>query len=98
MEIGIIEGAITYSVASPICQEGQSERTFPILAFFFPVFPLFLDFFPDFSSLFPDFFPIFPDLWQFFRCQEALCPLAPILAMPLAITLILKHYKAHVDL
>ena len=36
------------SVASPICQEGQSERIFPI-------FPLFPDFFP----LFPDFLPLF---------------------------------------
>ena len=36
------------SVASPICQEGQSERTFPIFAFsswFFLIFPLF---FPNF--------------------------------------------------
>ena len=47
------------SVASPICQEGQSERTFPI----FPIFP---DFFP----LFPDFLPLFSNFWQFFRCQE----------------------------
>ena len=33
------------SVASPICQEGQSERNFPIFAFssrFFPSFPRFL--------------------------------------------------------
>ena len=39
------------SVASPICQEGQSERTFPI----WPILPDFSSFsliFPDFSSLF----------------------------------------------
>ena len=41
------------SVASPICQEGQSEKTFPTL-------PLFPDFFP----LFPDFLPIFPNFFS----------------------------------
>ena len=50
------------SVASPICQEGQSERTFP----FFP-------FIPDLSSppppIFPDFFPLFPEFWKNFCCQ-----------------------------
>ena len=51
---------ITSSIASPICQEGQSERTFPIFAFscncsFFPIFP-------DFPLFFPDF-------WQIFHCQ-----------------------------
>ena len=43
------------SVASPICQEGQSERTFPIFAFSFQFLPIFLDFFlffPDFGKLF----------------------------------------------
>ena len=50
------------SVASPICQEGQSERTFPI-------FPLFPDFFPSFST-FPWFSPsLFPIFGFFFRCQ-----------------------------
>ena len=46
---------ISSSIASPICQEGQSERTFLM-------FPLFLDFSPDFSFLFHNFslfFPIF---------------------------------------
>ena len=55
-------------VASSICQEGQSERTFPILAFSSRFFLLFLIFL-DFSSLFPDFFSLLPDFWQFFRCQ-----------------------------
>ena len=52
------------SVASPICQEGQSERTAPIL-------PFLPDFFP-FSPIFPDFllfFPLFHNFWQIFRCQ-----------------------------
>ena len=62
---------ISSSVASPICQEGQSERIFPIFAFFFLIFPLFSD------SL---FFPIspppspFPDFWQFFRCRGGTLP------------------------
>ena len=51
------------SVASPICQEGQSERTFPI-------FPLFPDF-PIFFPLFPDFLPLFG---IFFRCQGGTLP------------------------
>ena len=51
------------SVASPICQEGQSERTFPIFA----LSSRFFLFFPNFPHLFPDF-------WQFFRCQVALFP------------------------
>ena len=44
-------------VASPICQEGQSERTFPIFAFssrlssFSPIFP-------DFSLIFGKFFAV----------------------------------------
>ena len=49
------------SIASPICQEGQSERTFPIFAFscrFFLFFPII-----------PDFPPLFPDFWHFFHCQ-----------------------------
>ena len=49
------------SVASHICQERQSERTFPILVFSSRFFPCF----PDFSR-FP---PLFPDFWQVFRCQ-----------------------------
>ena len=40
------------SVASPICQEGQSERTFPILAFSSRYF-LFSQFFLTFSRFFP---------------------------------------------
>ena len=60
------------SVASPICQEGQSERNFPIFAFssrFFLFFPNFSWFFPDFSWFSPRFFPDFHDFWQFFPCQ-----------------------------
>ena len=57
----------TSSVASPICQEGQSERTFPIFAFS----SRFFLFFPSFPLLFPDF-------WHFFWLSGvALCPLAP---------------------
>ena len=47
------------SVASPICQKGQSERTFPLF---------------HFLPLFPDFLPLFPNFWQFFCCQGAHCP------------------------
>ena len=43
------------SVASPICQEGQSERTFPI----FPLFLIFSLFFPDFWQVFFFFFFFF---------------------------------------
>ena len=53
------------SVASPICQEGKSERTFPILAFS-----------SRFSSFF-SIFPLFPDFWQFFRCQGGTLPPCP---------------------
>ena len=48
-------------VASPICQEGQSERTFPI----YPLFPNFPLFFP----IFCDVLPLFSDFWQIFRSQ-----------------------------
>ena len=57
------------NVASPICQEGQSERTFLILAF--SEFWFFLDFFP----IFPLFLPIFDN---FFAVKGALCPLLPL--------------------
>ena len=43
------------NVASPICQEGQSERTFPIFPVFFDSFPIFPLFFPIFSLFFPIF-------------------------------------------
>ena len=48
------------SIDSPICQERQSERTFPIFPLFPDFFPLFLDSLP----LFPKFLAIF-----FFCCQ-----------------------------
>ena len=76
---------IVSGVASPLCQEGQSKRTFLIFAFpsrfflFFPIFSLssrnvpdfsqFLPLFPSFSPLFPDFFPLFPIFGIVFRCQ-----------------------------
>ena len=73
----------TSSVASPMCQEGQSERNFPIFAFssrfvlFFPIFPWF----------FPDFFLLFPDFGQIFRCQGwHSAPLATPVATPLHAT------------
>ena len=50
------------SAASPIYQEGQSERTFLILTFS----SWYLLFFPDRPPLFP-FFQIFG---KFFNCQE----------------------------
>ena len=42
------------SVAKPICQEGQSERTFPI----FPLFPLFFLIFSLFFPIFDKFFAV----------------------------------------
>ena len=57
------------SVTSPICQEGQSERTFPIFAFS----SRFFLFSPDFSLF----------LANFLLSGVALCPLAPPVAMPL---------------
>ena len=56
------------SVASPICQEGQSETTFPIFAFS-----------SRFFLFFPEFFPSFPNFWQVFRCQgwHSASPLPP---------------------
>ena len=61
------------SIASPICQEGQSERTFLIFAFSSQFF---------ISS--PP--PLFPDFWEIFCCQEehfAPPPFDPLVAMPL---------------
>ena len=78
---------LTSSVASPICQEGQSERTFLIFAFlpnFFLFFPNFLSFFP----IFPDFPLFFPDFWLIFCCQGwHSAPLdPPPMATPLDLT------------
>ena len=73
------------SVASPICQEGQSERTFPIVTFSSRFF-LFFSIFSWFFLSFPNFFPLFPDFWPFFRCQGGYSgPLAPYI-------LLLLHY------
>ena len=72
------------NVTSPICQERQSKRTFPILAFsswFFLFFSIFLHFFLIFLHFFLIFSPLFPNFWQFFSCQGG--HLAPILAIPL---------------
>ena len=72
------------SIASPICQEGQSERTFPILAFSSQLFLFILIFSQFFLSFFLIFSLFFPDFWQFFHCQgRHSAPLAPILATPL---------------
>ena len=60
-------------IASPICQEEQSERTFPILPF-----PL--------SSI---FFPLFSDFLKISRCQGVTLPRAPPpVAMPLISTIL----------
>ena len=68
------------SVASPICQEGQSEITFSLFAFSSQFFV----FFPDFSSFFPDF-PLFPLIfWNFFAVRGGtLPPFDPPVPMPL---------------
>ena len=61
------------SVASPICQEGQSERTFLIFPFSSPISPLF--------SWFSWFFPIFG---TYFAVRDGtLPPLTPPVATPL---------------
>ena len=62
------------SVASPICQGGQSERTFPIFAFS-----------STFFLFFSRFFPLFPDFWHFFAVRGGTLPppLAPPVATPL---------------
>ena len=72
------------SVASPICQVGQSERNFPIFAF--------SSWFSSFSPIFPDFFQIFPDLSlffsrfvaNFFAVRGGTLPLATPVATPLS--------------
>ena len=65
------------SVASPIFQERQSERTFPILAlssrFFF-----FFSIFSQFSSLFPNFSPLFWFLTIFFAVKGGTLPPLPL--------------------
>ena len=73
----------TNSVASPICQEGQSVQNFLILAFS----SRFVLFFPFFSW----FFPLFPDFWQFFRCQGWHS------APPLGLEILLKNLTTHND-
>ena len=71
--LGTKESNKRSSVASPICQEGQSERNFPIFAFS----SWFFLFFPDFSWFFPSF-------WQIFHCQRwHSAPLATPMATPL---------------
>ena len=66
----------TSSVASPICQEGQSERTFPILAFS-SRFSLFFSIFTRFSSLFPSFSLLFPIFDNFFAVKGGTLPPCP---------------------
>ena len=65
----------TSSVASPICQEGQSKKNLPDFGLFFPIFPLFLDFFPIFP-LFLDFSLFFPILTIFSLSRGHSAPLA----------------------
>ena len=75
--------AIISSVASPICQEGQSERTFLIFAF---------------SSRFFLFFPLFfPILGKFFAVRGGtLPPLTPSgYATVLAIIKVTKYTRAN---
>ena len=48
----ITKSVRTSSVVSPICQEGQSERNFPIFAFFFRIFLIFSLFFLIFGNFF----------------------------------------------
>ena len=55
------------SIASPICQEGQSERTFPIFAFY-SLFFLFFLIFPSFFLI----FSLFPDFWHILMSRGAL--------------------------
>ena len=61
--------SLTSSVASPICQEGQSERTFPILTFssrfflFFLIFPLFFLIFDNFFAVKGGTLPPLPLYW-----------------------------------
>ena len=63
---------IDSSVASPICQEGQSEKTFPILTFSSRFFS-----FSRFSVIFPLFSPLFPDFDNFFAVKGATLPPCP---------------------
>ena len=53
LSTGLENDSALSSVASPICQEGQSERIFPIC-------PLF----PNFSLFFPVFCPIFDEVFD----------------------------------
>ena len=78
------------SLASPLSQEGQSERTFQSLPFFliFPFFPLFSQFFSFFSLNFPLFFD------NFFCCRGVghsvlLLPLATLLPTASHLTMML---------
>ena len=64
------------SVASPICQEGQSERTFPILVFYSRFF-FFFSIFSWFFLSFPRFFLFSPIFDNFSLSRGALCTLAP---------------------
>ena len=62
--------AMTSGVASPLCQEGPSEKkNLPDFCLFFLIF-----FFFPICSLISQFFPLFPDFWQIFRHRGALCP------------------------
>ena len=72
------------SEASHICQEGQSERTFPIFAFY-----------SRFFFFFPDFFPIFG---KFFTVRGGtLPPLDPPVATPLIVWQTLSKISANCE-
>ena len=82
------------NVYSPICQEGQSERTFPIFAFSSRLFL----FFPNF----PDFSPPFHDFWQFFCCQgwhsaPHAPPMATLLIEEVRIVFLILSAQRYID-
>ena len=66
----------TSSVASPICQEGQSEKNLPDFCLFFPIFPLFSWFFPSFSWILTIFSQSMVALWPPLTNSEMFCILS----------------------
>ena len=77
----IIHAPTFSSVASPICQEGQSERTFPILAF------------SRFSSFLPDFPLFFPIFGKFFAVRGATLPPWPPIPSGYATAYVLHRFE-----
>ena len=69
MKLRIMKTIFYSGVASPICQKGQSEITFPIFTL--------SSWFFCFSWFFPNFSPLFPDFLQIFRVKRGIllpCP------------------------